>query len=1561
LNTGATSTDPFRFANYSFFNNPTNPYFDVTVNGANATGQSYIETGSFTQHWYMVDGATRPFLRAEHSTNIQNLHQLQLVDMNATANYTLARNLDASRELGSGMWRNSAFAPIAPVTWTDNPISTNLVVNGQTTNVILEAIANSQPTPVNFTGSFDGQGHTISNLVATSYGNTGAGLFGTIGAGGIVTNLGLINGRYSNLPSRDSNGAITAWQGYAGAIAGSNYGTISNSYATSNRSDTGVYTLNIGGGLVGYNGATGTVTQSYSSTGVCACITDALGYQAATLATPGAYGGLVGYNDGVISNTYASGPVSGANAVGGLVGWNQNRVTNSYTTGTISSVNGQAISYLGPVMGINLGTASNLYYDSTRLNNIASNGIGIGRTTAQMQDLSSYATNFAGFDFQNVWAPPNQAGQGGLNAAYYPELYSVSHVAVIRANDSTSVYGNAANLSATVTGLRSYDPTSTVSYSLSTTATANSGVGSYAVNISTPYLQATFNGATPLLYATAIGDVMAETIGPTPDLNGPGSGSGLIINGNHIVFQHACTCDNSVSRDSIINAINNGAGGVRATLDATGRLVLTYDGDINIVSTGYNNVRDGNVVRVSGNTGGNVTGLHNSVQAAANAPASRDGSGYRVLTLPSSGTHTVTPRALTVTAVGGSSTYGDTPQNAPGLQVTGLVNGDTLSGLSNSFNITNTTNAGTYGLTVNGTFNNANYNVTTQGGTWTVNRANLTVTANGGSSTYGDPTRPNPGLIVTGLRNNDSLGTLANSFDITNLTNAGTYGLTVSGALNNANYNLTTQGANWTVNRANLTVAANGGSSTYGDPTRANPGLTVTGLRNNDSLGTLANSFDITNLTNAGTHGLTVTGALNNANYNLTAQGANWTVNRADLTVAANGGSSTYGDPTRANPGLTVTGLRNNDSLGTLANSFNITNLTNAGTYGLTVDGALNNANYNLTTQGANWTVNRAVIDVSANGGRSTYGQSPLNPGISATGLRNNEDVSVLAGLSNTFGITSTTSRGTYGLSVAGDLAANSNYTIANRNAGSWTVDPASIIVTANGGRSTYGQSPANPGLSATGLQNGEGIGVLTGLSNSFGITGRSNAGGHALSVNGTLTNGNYVVTTRNSGVWTVDPAAITVTANGGRSVYGSQPGNPGLSATGLQNGEGVDVLTGLTNSFGITGRSHAGSTLLSVAGNLTNPNYNVTVRNNGVWTVTPASLTVTADPQSRLVGARDPALTYRITTGQLFNGDVFTGELARTGRELPGTYAIEQGTLALSRDYALSFVGSTFAIRAVPSDPTSRFIPTVGVNPALPANPTTISFQGPTMPPVTASLVAAPPTQAPIETLDPSVTSTTTRQPQGPVFLPISQYDPAQYAGRSLPAYAPRAGEAAVLTMIARALASEERDGIVIDTFWNAAGNDGQGTTMSSMLANRIAFSDGSGRLVSLEEASTFPFVAGATNMTDLLRRGPVIIVGATGQDGVRPWMLATGVTADGRGVLANDAVSGRRVVLAYDPVARTLGPVTGVVDARTGAIIPIADAEAVKLAGLDQFAPNGTSTLQSFVPQGYFAVSVK
>ncbi|SFJ69537.1 hypothetical protein SAMN05216304_1121, partial [Bosea sp. OK403] len=138
-------------------------------------------------------------------------------------------------------------------------------------------------------------------------------------------------------------------------------------------------------------------------------------------------------------------------------------------------------------------------------------------------------------------------------------------------------------------------------------------------------------------------------------------------------------------------------------------------------------------------------------------------------------------------------------------------------------------------------------------------------------------------------------------------------------------------------------------------------------------------------------------------------------------------------------------------------------------------------------------------------------------------------------------------------------------------------------------------------------------------------------AGAQALNLAGlSVSNSNYTVT-GGSGTVQINPAAIIVTAMGGTSVYGSQPANPGLSATGLQNGENVGVLTGLSNSFGITSSSSVADSpyMLTVVGVLSNPNYTVTTRIAGIWTVTAAPSVEPARPVNRTAidGFDPPAL----------------------------------------------------------------------------------------------------------------------------------------------------------------------------------------------------------------------------------------------------------------------------------------------------------------------------------------------
>jgi hypothetical protein len=70
-------------------------------------------------------------------------------------------------------------------------------------------------------------------------------------------------------------------------------------------------------------------------------------------------GGLLGYNDGAMSNSYSAGKVTGEGAVGGLVGVNaEGTVSDSYSAGNVTGDMG-----VGGLVGGSTGSVSNSYYN----------------------------------------------------------------------------------------------------------------------------------------------------------------------------------------------------------------------------------------------------------------------------------------------------------------------------------------------------------------------------------------------------------------------------------------------------------------------------------------------------------------------------------------------------------------------------------------------------------------------------------------------------------------------------------------------------------------------------------------------------------------------------------------------------------------------------------------------------------------------------------------------------------------------------------------------------------------------------------------------------------------------------------------------------------------------------------------------------------------------------------------------------------------------------------------------------------------------------------------------
>ncbi len=132
----------------------------------------------------------------------------------------------------------------------------------------------------------------------------------------------------------------------------------------------------------------------------------------------------------------------------------------------------------------------------------------------------------------------------------------------------------------------------------------------------------------------------------------------------------------------------------------------------------------------------------------------------------------------------------------------------------------------------------------------------------------------------------------------------------------------------------------------------------------------------------------------------------------------------------------------------------------------------------------------------------------------------------------------------------------------------------------------------------------------------------------------------------------------MAVTADAKTKIYGDA--DPALTYTfgTLYNGDTSAVFTG---SLARAAGQNVGSYAINQGTLTAGSNYTI-VYAGADLTITPRSLTVTADAKTKIYGDADPALTY--TFGTLYNGDtsaVFTGSLARAAGQNVGSYAINK------------------------------------------------------------------------------------------------------------------------------------------------------------------------------------------------------------------------------------------------------------------------------------------------------------
>ena len=337
-----------------------------------------------------------------------------------------------------------------------------------------------------FTGTYDGKGHTISGLFISASGSSQVGMFGDA-ANDTLENIDLVNesvtggsevgglvglSAFSVIDSCSASGSVNGGAGgYVGGLIGYNDSSSINGCSSADTvndaSGQGVGGLagiselgstftdchaagNVtasseAGGLIGYNTPRSTISECYatgnvtvSSGGEAAgglvgynyqdCPVDK-SYSTGTVAG-GQYdtGGLIGYNysNCTITDCYSTGNVSsssGSYETGGLIGYNYSPVNYCYSTGAVSGTN-----YIGGLIGYSTSSTVTGSVWDTGTSGQSTSAAGTSESDSAMKVEATF-TN-AGWDFTSTWAISS-----GVNGGY-PYLINVTdHSLPVQATD----------------------------------------------------------------------------------------------------------------------------------------------------------------------------------------------------------------------------------------------------------------------------------------------------------------------------------------------------------------------------------------------------------------------------------------------------------------------------------------------------------------------------------------------------------------------------------------------------------------------------------------------------------------------------------------------------------------------------------------------------------------------------------------------------------------------------------------------------------------------------------------------------------------------------------------------------------------------------------------------------------------------------------------------------------------------------------------------------------------------------------------------------------------------
>jgi hypothetical protein len=397
-------------------------------------------------------------------------------------------------------------------------------------------------------------------------------------------------------------------------------------------------------------------------------------------------------------------------------------------------------------------------------------------------------------------------------------------------------------------------------------------------------------------------------------------------------------------------------------------------------------------------------------------------------------------------------------------------------------------NAGTYPDYVTASFSgDSSYGSSSSTGDLLIYRARATWITNPSSKTYGnaDPMPLTTGSGVATYGHGPGFyDTVTATYSRVPGESAGSYQITATlsaapGVLNN--YDITNNGATFTINPAPLTITpAAGQSKVYGAAVPTPLSYTFSGLVNNDPASTLTGVLgtSATAASPVGNYAFT-TNLLQNYTVVLAANAPTFAVTAAPLTITAANQSMVYG---AALPALTVSysGLVNGDTPVSLSAPPSVSSTATAsshvGSYPITASGAAD-ANYTISYLSGTLSITSAPLTITANNQSKVYGAALPALTVSYSGLVNGDTpASLSARPTVSCAATASSHVGSYPITASG--AADPDYSITYAP-GTLMVTPAPLTITATNQTRIQGEANPSVTVSYSGFVLGEGPSVL--------------------------------------------------------------------------------------------------------------------------------------------------------------------------------------------------------------------------------------------------------------------------------------------------------------------------------------------------------------------------------------------------------------------------------------------------------------------------------------------------